>query len=609
MFSTGKKNQEKKEAFSVKYMSHSNAHSLIIQMVSLSSLSEYVNAGIEAVKIAEESGMHQASQVNATSKETVITPTTNLAINNKHERYEQAGLYLYATETAVSNNVAHSNDTLLPNAEQNVDNTGFTTDERPHSIQTDENLDNIEQNTYSHQNVANLDPPSYEESQNEQEFKNIPHSVQSKCSNEDETTTSTESDDSDSVSADEKTSDSEFDEKMADESVEIRTELSSVVPPTSISLEITASTAYETNTALPDTINGESSEMLPNESFNHHDNEGATTTNLDHNEECEKNEHIDDRQAIEVKSAHDQTVSQSNDRFIKPITFETAATMDDVSDTELESYLQELEDLEENSIGMKTKMECVKSANGSIKSDDIEPYGSDALYNVDQTIGNVSELQQIATKADDRNADSFSQASTVEFGEVNATESSEQIPNVHLDQNIEVAAGVDTVLDEQAPERVQVLQRDREQVDEPITSEITEIQPVEPTDVTTNVHTENASELDESARDRELSSDLENTTECSECEHDPHVSSSSTPKRPNSLNLQNCNSTHVESQPNNSNSNLNFSSDDNAGSTPAACGQFLSSSISSDDSNIVGDNNQLMVRVRHLHLFCFYLSL
>lgn len=40
--------------------------------------------------------------------------------------------------------------------------------------------------------------------------------------------------------------------------------------------------------------------------------------------------------------------SKSSDRFIKPISFETAATMDDVSDTELESYLQELEDLEES---------------------------------------------------------------------------------------------------------------------------------------------------------------------------------------------------------------------------------------------------------------------
>lgn len=40
--------------------------------------------------------------------------------------------------------------------------------------------------------------------------------------------------------------------------------------------------------------------------------------------------------------------SKSSDRFIKPISFESAATMDDVSDTELESYLQELEDLEES---------------------------------------------------------------------------------------------------------------------------------------------------------------------------------------------------------------------------------------------------------------------
>lgn len=98
------------------------------------------------------------------------------------------------------------------------------------------------------------------------------------------------------------------------------------------------------------------------ESAQNNDNERAEEAQLEQMKEME----IEQRQRIEsidrpessnqltFNAANDNMnhesgiASKSSDRCIKPISFESAATMDDVSDTELESYLQELEDLEES---------------------------------------------------------------------------------------------------------------------------------------------------------------------------------------------------------------------------------------------------------------------
>lgn len=123
-----------------------------------------------------------------------------------------------------------------------------------------------------------------------------------------------------------------------------------------------------------------------------------------------------------------------------------------------------------------------------------------------------------------------------------------------------------------------------------------------------HTHTEIAG-CGEIVQNQECSSDGSDQpqNECLECEIDQQIMSSI--KRPNSLNLQNCNSTLVatvaaaaaatsQSDQTASSSALNFSSDDNAGNTPPASGLFLSSSISSDDSNIgPTDNNQLIVSI------------
>lgn len=109
---------------------------------------------------------------------------------------------------------------------------------------------------------------------------------------------------------------------------------------------------------------------------------------------------------------------KENDRIVKPLCFEAAATMDDVSDTELESYLQELEDLEtcpdngrcdDAPSVLETKDICCTNDEDAdeLRSDHSESESTDDIHN------------QINAK-DDRNADSFSQASTVEFADINA---------------------------------------------------------------------------------------------------------------------------------------------------------------------------------------------
>lgn len=612
-----------------------------------SSLNEYMNAGIEAVKITEESTAQPATQINSTSS---IVPNTNLT-NCKNE---QTGNYLYATESAISSAgfPTQIDDTGYTTVSNDVSNTNTTTTttaaittQLPSFIDAKSN--SIEHKTttttvFDHA-IMPVDPPSYEESQTmHASSRKMMELTESSVDEMEEPTTLSESDELESECDDEKTTDAEdVDEHDEDgddddeektgcnESMEMRTELSSVVPPTSISFDITAS--RETDTALHGAMNGESSEFMakdqPDMESDAVDTAAPTSDiTVPSTATIDQTNHVDvkcaDEQQIVQPNNTPETISKSNERFIKPmpITFETAATMDDVSDTELASYLQELEDLEDSSIGGaggagscgggdKIKSDSVKSANGSMKSDDIE--AGDGIYSIE----NANEMQQIVSARDDRNADSFSQASTVELGEVNASSSSEQLSNINAEHTLESAASIDSVLD----------------ADPESTIEISELQPEQnvhdkesnenrTSDLATNMSSEYATETNEHtahrSSDREVSSDeIEPPNECSECELDQQIGG--TAKRPNSLNLQNCNSTLVaaataaaaaaeatQSDQNASGSTLNFSSDDNAGNTPPASGQFLSSSISSDDSNLIADNNQLIVSM-NLFFFLF----
>lgn len=107
----------------------------------------------------------------------------------------------------------------------------------------------------------------------------------------------------------------------------------------------------------------------------------------------------DDRceQSGSVQQVRDDSAPSKSTEFIKPISFEQAATMDDVSDAELESYLETLEqDMDEAKQCNESKVVC-------------------------DTQRSLAAMDPIIheTLKDDRNADSFSQASTIEFGDGN----------------------------------------------------------------------------------------------------------------------------------------------------------------------------------------------
>lgn len=425
-----------------------------------------MNAGIEAVKKTEEtSTLHHAQQINSIPTtnalfSTQLPSTTNLVNSNNDQ---MSNNYLCATD------LAGSSAGFLTQCNDDTGNTtvamATTVDINTHLVKniSDGKLDSSMEQMEQMERVS-VDPPSYEESQNMLKSSSNNNTAAELTesaiddSDDDRRTATSESEDMESESDDDDTDDYQNATSEITRNDEKITELSSsVVPPTSISLEITAS--HETDTALPDTINSSKSSLDDNDDQIHHiENKVAAvaanvaigndvgamaaecppmaahivvtgpTIDGQQSDEFNRNDDENNLLATDEKNAADP-------RFIKPIaiTFETAATMDDVSDTELESYLQELEDLEDNSMtttaaAMKVKSDSIKSANGSMKSDDndIEPY--DAIYNIDHTIGSASDINQMVAR-DDRNADSFSQASTVEFGEVNATNSSnEQLP-------------------------------------------------------------------------------------------------------------------------------------------------------------------------------------
>lgn len=106
-----------------------------------------------------------------------------------------------------------------------------------------------------------------------------------------------------------------------------------------------------------------------------------------------------------------------SNRFIKPLCFEAAATMDDVSDTELESYLQELEDLESSPAHNSSFIPFTNAPKGKNISQSNPQFNY--LDMVDSEPSIDFEVDRInAGLKDDKNADSFSQASTIEFADI-----------------------------------------------------------------------------------------------------------------------------------------------------------------------------------------------
>lgn len=108
---------------------------------------------------------------------------------------------------------------------------------------------------------------------------------------------------------------------------------------------------------------------------------------------------IDDKcdQSGRMQQLCENSVATKSTEFVKPISFEQAATMDDVSDAELESYLETLEQ------DMDEAKQCIESK----VADEIQKTHVPMESIIHETL------------RDDRNADSFSQASTIEFGDGN----------------------------------------------------------------------------------------------------------------------------------------------------------------------------------------------
>lgn len=210
---------------------------------------------------------------------------------------------------------------------------------------------------------------------------------------------------------------------------------SSIVQPTSI--------ASPTNTmpAMPSDEEDECPENVDSRNAlnNYHQtNENHVDTNqLD----CERAGEIATSEAVVPHENVEQTPAQNivqpaatlgvvatepdiklDDRFIKPLCFEAAATMDDVSDAELESYLQELEDLEAS----PDVIRCENVSTATISSFDADnrDTGSTNECGVDELESSKmlanSEMTSKMLESTDINADSFSQASTVEFADINA---------------------------------------------------------------------------------------------------------------------------------------------------------------------------------------------
>lgn len=117
---------------------------------------------------------------------------------------------------------------------------------------------------------------------------------------------------------------------------------------------------------------------------------------------CENGPHVRIDKIDDVAGILNEIAPEPNsdNRFIKPLCFEAAATMDDVSDTELESYLQELEDLEASPAHVPETAKMPSQMKTGVSSSE---------HNA-ESVGLRDE--------NDKNADSFSQASTVEFADV-----------------------------------------------------------------------------------------------------------------------------------------------------------------------------------------------
>lgn len=450
------------------------------------SLNEYVNAGIEAVKIIEDITPQYVTPVAVNFKDSSeptentltnlgsVLPTTNSSINsnnntpaaiqNKIYNFDQPPIDL---DHDMTNTV---NDVCLEKPSELCETIGAT---EPFLNQT-ENNENTNEN---HLMIADQHSIEIESKPDEKVIATenvLPSSIEEITSN---VNTKVVNDSNSSIIL----------------SNDTNTE-SSIVPPTSLS-----ATLNITSTLNPGSFSDEQSEQkeivqievtnvdqneisfenVKDDSVSSYDQEQEQKLEEmedvgNQHEECSIEIHKDligDDKNDQENNVNVMVASKSSERFIKPISFETAATMDDVSDTELESYLQELEDLEEMSNNQVCETSKCKNSEVAVKNEASVEKGEEMRSDITASssqMGNIqhesneieSDISQITSK-DDRNADSFSQASTVEFGDINAesdcptnptfnntTDNNERFSNLNSSETVRNANANDIKVDD-----------------------------------------------------------------------------------------------------------------------------------------------------------------
>ncbi|XP_017865547.1 PREDICTED: zinc finger FYVE domain-containing protein 9 isoform X5 [Drosophila arizonae] len=124
----------------------------------------------------------------------------------------------------------------------------------------------------------------------------------------------------------------------------------------------------------------------------------------------------------------------------QPLTF--CSTMDEISDTELDSMLQEVEaDIEEETeaaaASTSSSDSCLRQPHGMM-DDDGDESASISPATEEESVRILSE--QETNSADQMNVDNFSQASTVEFAELRATEPAPVVATAAEEVEVEVEA-------------------------------------------------------------------------------------------------------------------------------------------------------------------------
>lgn len=268
------------------------------------SLNEYVNAGIDTVKLPERSTLPTETYNNTSTNLQITTATVSITSDPKQQ-----------------------ND---PDNQQQQQSIGSTTIELSNNEMSDATSSLV--NNFSEETSSTTNRSSEYSAINEQVTDSVSNTLFSGDSDDGEETTATTTEQS---------------------TIPIQSEQSErIVPQLEVNDEIIQN--IDNNQMVTDDKFIDNREIDKEENVEEqNDDDDDGEEDVDEGDEEQQQQQQEQNAGDNVTNENNQLIgiaSKSSDRFIKPISFETAATMDDVSDTELESYLQELEELEESAV-------------------------------------------------------------------------------------------------------------------------------------------------------------------------------------------------------------------------------------------------------------------